>query len=180
MARHVAFLRAVNVSPRWVKMERLRELLSDKGFGDVATHIQSGNVRFDTTLRSRPKIVAALESAMEAEFGFPVPVVLRSPAQLDEIVSAATRFDDPIPGVERRYVTLCAETPSAEAARTLDEWDADGERLKVVGDEIHWWLSKSTHQAKISNARLEKLVGVATTRDLKVMRTLADKWGARA
>jgi uncharacterized protein (DUF1697 family) len=180
MARHVAFLRAVNVSPRWVKMERLRELLTDNGFGDVVTHIQSGNVRFDTTMRSRAKIIAALETALEGEFGFPVPVVLRSPQQLNQIVTAATGFDDPFAGVERRYVTLCAQRPSAEAARTVDAWSVEGERLKVVGDEIHWWLGKPAHEAKISNARLERLVGVATTRDLKVMRALADKWGAPA
>lgn len=180
MAQYVAFLRAVNVSPRWVKMERLRELLGDSGFRDVATHIQSGNVRFGTSMRSRAKIIDALESAMETEFGFPVPVVLRTPAQLVEIADTAHGLDDPLGGADRRYVTLCAQTPSAHAVRTLDEWDVDGERLKVVGDEIHWWLGKSTHEAKISNARIEKLVGVATTRDLKVMRTLADKWGARA
>jgi hypothetical protein len=32
--------------------------------------------------------------------------------------------------------------------------------------------------ARINNARVEKLLGVATTRDLKVVTTLAERWGA--
>jgi len=177
MAVHIAFLRAVNVAPRWVKMEQLRKLLSDNGFDDVETHIQSGNIRLRTAMRSRAKIVATLERLIEDEFGFPVPVVLRTPDQLSRIAAHADALPDPIDGVQSRYVTFCVETPSSGTARTIGGWEVDGERLMVDGDEIHWWLAKSAHQAKISNARIEKLVGPATTRDLKVVRALAAKWG---
>lgn len=177
MTVRVAFLRAVNVGNRKVPMERLRSVLADAGFRDVATHIQTGNVLLTTSLRSDARIVAALEQAMLAEWGFEVPVMLRTQQDLVRIVADADRHDDPLPDTERRYVSLLTKPAPAAAAKTLDGWDAAGERLRVEGSEVHWWLAKSTHQAKISNARLEKLVGPATTRDLKVMRALADKWG---
>ena len=44
MPSYVAFLRAVNVGGRFVKMAGLRTALEDAWFTDVATHIQSGNV----------------------------------------------------------------------------------------------------------------------------------------
>ena len=54
MPRYVAFLRAVNVGRgRKVEMARLRKLLTEAGYGNVSTYIQSGNVFFDSSSRSK-------------------------------------------------------------------------------------------------------------------------------
>ncbi len=178
MPTHLAFLRAANVSPRWVKMDLLRNVLQQNAFDNVETYIQSGNIRV-TTARRSPRIVGEqLERVIEQEFGFPVPCLMRSPHELRDIASYAEQLTSPFPGEDvRRYVTLCSAPVPGEAAATLDAWDRPGERLMVHGSEVHWWLTVPTHQARISNARLEKLVGTATTRDLKVIRALADRWG---
>ncbi|WP_382403589.1 DUF1697 domain-containing protein [Flexivirga alba] len=178
MARHVVLLRAVNVGGRWVKMQRLREVLTSAGFDDVQTHIQSGNVFLGSPMRSAQKVGAALEQLLEAEFGFAIPCVVRSPAQLRQVAEYAEGLPDPLEGgTLRRYVTFLQEPLPADRAAVLSEWDVPGERLHPVGSEIHWWLAKPAHEAKISNAVLERGGPVATTRDLKVVRTLADKWG---
>ena len=52
MPSYVAFLRAVNVGGRFVKMAELRAALEDAGFTDVETHIQSGNVFVRSRRRS--------------------------------------------------------------------------------------------------------------------------------
>ncbi len=44
------------------------------------THIQSGNVRVTTSMRSAAKVEASLRSLISDEFGFDVPVVVRRPA----------------------------------------------------------------------------------------------------
>ena len=53
----------------------------------------------------------------------------------------------------------------------------EGERLAVRGRAVHWWLGKPTRAAKIGNVRIEKALGPGTTRDLKVVATLAGRWG---
>jgi hypothetical protein len=45
-----------------------------------------------------------------------------------------------------------------------------------VGRAVHWWLDHTTAAAKLSNARLERLTGPATTRDVKVVAKLVEKW----
>ena len=57
MPRYVAFLRAVNVGGRLVKMDELRGLFGEAGLRDVETFIASGNVIFSTTATA----TAALE-----------------------------------------------------------------------------------------------------------------------
>ena len=181
MPTYVAFLRAVNIRPRWVKMARLREVLADAGFTDVDTYIQSGNVKVSTPRRSPARVRAQLEQIIEDEFGFPVPCIIRTPQQLREIAEYAESLTSPldpaeIVEAERRYITFNTEPLTAEQLDFCARWQQPGERLLGHGSEIHWWLGMPTHEAKISNARIERLGIQATTRDLKVVRTLATRW----
>lgn len=179
MTTRIALLRAVNVAGRTMKMERLRTVLTEAGYTDVATHIQTGNVRFTTTMRSDARITTALEKLLAVEFGFDTSVVLCTPADLDRVVAAADALPEPFPGVLRQYVTFCRNEIDDDARTEIEGVQIDGERLVVSGREVHWWLAKSAHDAKMSNAWLERRVGVATTRDLRVVRAMAQKWGTR-
>ena len=50
MARFVAFLRAVNVGKRTVAMAAARAALTDLGYSDVASFVNSGNLIFSATV----------------------------------------------------------------------------------------------------------------------------------
>jgi uncharacterized protein (DUF1697 family) len=177
VATYIAFLRAVNVGQRWVKMERLRTHLSGHGFDDVVTHIQSGNVRVTTSVRSAPQLERSLRALISEEFGFDVPVIVRTPAQLRRTADAAETLDSPLGADARRYVTFTTGGISAAGRMALEEWSEPGERVTVVGADVVLFLTKAAHEAKLTNARLEKLTGATgTARDIKVVRALADKW----
>lgn len=179
MPRHIALLRAVNVGGRWAKMQRVREVLSANGFEGTETYIQSGNVLVATPMRSAAKVAAALEAALEEEFGFAIPCIMRSPAQLTATVAYAETLADPLDGVtQHRFVTFFREPIPTDRADTLALWSEAGERLHPSGTELHWWLGKPAHEAKVSNALLERGGLVATTRNLNVVRTLAARWGS--
>ena len=66
MPSYVAFLRAVNVGGRFVKMAELRLALEDAGFTDVATHIQSGNVFVRSGRRSCAAVATVELDAWDA------------------------------------------------------------------------------------------------------------------
>lgn len=179
MPTFVAFLRAVNVGKRWVKMEELRNVLGDNDFRDVATHIQSGNVRVSTPLRSVAKVEARLRSVISEAFGFDVPVVVRTPTQLRQIAEAADALESPLSERARRYVTFTTGTLSPTGVAALEEWAVPGEAARVIGQDVVLFLDTSSHAAKLTNVRLERLLGVTgTARDIKVVRTLAARWGA--
>ena len=65
MPRYVAFLRAVNVGGRIVKMDALRGHFAAAGFANVETFIASGNVIFDTRAKAGPALEAKIEAALE-------------------------------------------------------------------------------------------------------------------
>lgn len=80
MATYVAFLRAINLgAKRKFPKDAIVAAVEAAGFTEVETYINTGNVRFDTTMRSRAKIEAALEEAFLADRGFEVPTIVFTP-----------------------------------------------------------------------------------------------------
>jgi uncharacterized protein (DUF1697 family) len=177
MPAYVAFLRAINVGGRFIKMVDLRAGLSHAGFGDVESQIQSGNLRFTSSLRSAAKVELAVEEALQELCGFTVRTIVRTPSQLGELTSYGQGLKAPMEGELRRYVTFLKDDPDDAYAATLNGWDIAGERAQVRGREVYIWLAHPSHEAKLSNARIERGGVVATTRDWKVVSTLAEKWG---
>ncbi|MDH6129314.1 DUF1697 domain-containing protein [Kitasatospora sp. GP82] len=92
---YIAFLRAINVGGRTVTMERLRALFTELGLGGVRSYIQSGNVFFTTEETDRAALTARIEQHLEAALGYPVPTMLRTVGEVEELVAA-----DPFAGVE--------------------------------------------------------------------------------
>jgi hypothetical protein len=46
----------------------------------------------------------------------------------------------------------------------------------VSGRAVHILITDPYHNAKLTNATIEKELGLATNRNLKVIRAIADKW----
>ena len=80
MPTYVAFLRAINLGPsrKFAKAD-IVAAVEDCGFTEVETYINTGNVRFRTSMRSRPKVESALEEAFREQAGFEVPTIVMTP-----------------------------------------------------------------------------------------------------
>ena len=176
MSTWIGFLRAVNVGKRQYPMAELRAALTAAGLEDVETHIQTGNVRVSTRMRSRERVVAALEAAMLADRGFEVPVVLLTPAELAQVVADAdavrAEHGDP---AWRQYVELLAAQPDAAAA-ALIEGGVPGARALVRERAVHLLYDVAFGEAKAPRAAVNRAFGVSTNRNLTVLRNLSEKW----
>jgi len=176
MPTYIAFLRAVNVGKRMFAKAAIVQACEDAGCTDVETYINSGNVRVTTPLRSRAKVEAALEKAFRDAAGFEVPTIVLTPKELSQVAADADEVAAGHDGL--RYVSLLKDVPTAAAAGKLHAAGQEGERAEVRGRAVHLLLGEDYHSAKLDNAVVEKHLGVATNRNVKVVRTLAEKWGA--
>jgi uncharacterized protein (DUF1697 family) len=175
MATYVAFLRAINLgATRKFPKASIITAVEAAGFEDVETYINTGNVRFATTMRSRTRIETALEQAFEAEAGFSVPTIVLTPTELRAVAADAERFARSHEG--QHYVSLLKEKPTAARVKALREACVEPERCEVGDRAAHLFLGPDYHTARLSNATVEKHLGVATNRNVRVIRTLAEKW----
>jgi uncharacterized protein (DUF1697 family) len=89
-APFVALLRGINVGGRnKVPMKELLTCVEAGDYSEVQTYIQSGNVVFATANTDPQAMERDLEQRIEESFGFPVPVVVRSLAEMTKTVKSA-------------------------------------------------------------------------------------------
>ena len=179
MPTYIALLRAVNIGKRQVKMAALREWLEDEGFTDVETYIQTGNVKVTTRMRSADRVEERLEKVLAERCGFEVVCIVFTPEQLSGVLADAEALDPPFGNVEdqRRYVVFFKETVPAAHGREMEDYTPANERIFARGRAVHVWIRGNFHEAKVFGKFTKELTS-GTNRDLKVVRTLVEKWGA--
>ncbi len=86
---YVALLRGINVGGKnKVEMNQLKAVFEEAGMTSVRTYINSGNVIFSSTIRSRARLVRLLEEAIAQRFGFKIDVVVRDIKSMRAVVEA--------------------------------------------------------------------------------------------
>ena len=167
MPATVALLRAVNVGGNKVPMAELRAVCAELGYADASTFIASGNVVFPT---AAPE-AAVLEAAIAAHFGFDTTVVYRTAAQLAKLVAAkpfGKRTAD-------AYVAFLARKPARASFEALSTSDYPDEAWERVGEDLVLLYPSGFHRAKLTTARLERLLNVpATMRNWRTATKLAE------
>jgi uncharacterized protein (DUF1697 family) len=175
-SRYVALLRGINVGrARQVDMPRLREILTARGHREVRTHLRSGNVVLDSAM-SEAELAADLEGAIEAEFGFAVPVVVRTGAELAAVVAG-----DPFPTLAadpaRYLVTFLPRPPAPDRVDALPPVEGGGEYL-VRGRELYLWLPDGIANTPLAAWKWDRLLGVSGTgRNWNTVTKLAEMAG---
>ena len=174
MPRYVALLRAVNLgAKRKVPMADLRALLGELGLENVRTYVQSGNAIFDSG-EQPDALKTTLEDRLQATFGFEIPVVLRTRAEIAAVVAA-----DPLGDVAdepKRYHVLFLD---GVLDRTrLADFDPAAVAPEVVhlGDrEIYVWSPEGVRSSKAFTAVGDRRIGVAATaRNWRTVTTLLE------
>jgi len=167
-------LRGINVGGHAkVPMTELRAMFCDMGHLDARTYIQSGNVVFGASA-STAALQSAIEERLEERLGLGIKVVLRTGAQLDDVVSHNPLVD----GKRDRaklHVTFLGSKPASSRVSVLDREAFLPDEFEVVGREVYLHCPDGYGRTKINNSFFERALGVsATTRTWKTVTTLAD------
>lgn len=176
MPRYVAFLRAVNVGGRVVKMDALRRNFEAEGFTGVETFIASGNVIFDTKAKPGHALETRIESALKKALGYDVPTFVRP---LADVVAAAQRtvFAETAVATAGALVVGFLRAPLDAAAQTrLAELNSDLHHFAAVGAEVYWLLHMKQSESKLTPGQIERALGGPTTmRSIVSLRKLVAK-----
>ncbi len=181
-SKYIAFLRAINVGNRNIKMADLRMLFEEMGFANVETFIASGNVIFDTPSQLVPELEQQIEAHLAERLGYTVDTFIRTPAQLAEIV-AHEPFGpiELVKGGNTLYVAFLAKPLDDEAKIKLFAQKTAVDDFQVKGSEAYWLHQKQLGDSKFSGGVLEKVIGApATLRNVNTIRRLAKKYPPEA
>lgn len=173
MLEYISLLRGINVSGKMIKMDQLKSLYESLGLSEVTTYIKSGNVLFNVKNQDPPELKSKLQDQILSNLGFEVKVLIRTRAELQEIIdnnpfikAGRTEFD-------QMHVTLLEEKPAAEVLNSLTSLPATKDQFRVVNREIYLLCPEGYGRTVFSNNFFEKKLKVpATTRNWNTIKKL--------
>jgi uncharacterized protein (DUF1697 family) len=170
----VALLRAVNVGGRKLPMADFRKQVTELGWENVASYIQSGNLVFDADC-SAAEAEAALEALIRTHYGYEAPAIVRTRDQW-----AAYPDGNPFPEAARDtpnyLLMLVAKEPiRADAADVIQARATAGEQVRKVGEALWIPFPEGSGTSKLTPALIDKAIGSsATSRNYRTVCTLLD------
>ncbi len=174
MKQYVAFLRAINVGgTKAVKMDDLRKIFESFGFTNVHTHINSGNVIFNTT--ETDDMEAVLERHLETAMGFKVETFLRT---MEEVANVVNRPAFEMQDGETLHVVFLRNRQPAEKIpkQNLLSLRSEADDFAIQGSEVYN-LRRNRDKSIFSNNLIEKTLKVkGTTRNITTLRKIVEKY----
>jgi uncharacterized protein (DUF1697 family) len=152
-------------------MPELRDLLSEAGFENVRTYVQSGNVVLDSELAPN-EVERTCERLIDDRFGLAITVIARTREELAEVVER-----NPLGHVaenpKRYQVSFLRDELEPAVAKKLQQAAIAPEQVVVAGREIFAWHPAGVARSKLWGRLAGKDLGVpATARNWTTVTTL--------
>jgi len=160
---YVAFLRGINLGGKnRLSMTELAAMFAAAGCSDVKTYIQSGNVLFKANARMAARVPAAIQQRIAGRFGYRVPVVLRTAAEL-AAVARNNPFLSSSADIQRLHVMFLDEKPDSRKVAALDPTRSPPDEFRVRGREVYLHLPNGVARTKLSNEYFDRTLATLST-----------------
>jgi len=167
MQTYIALLRGINVSgQKKINMNELLSYMEEVGLKDTKTYIQSGNLIFNSELRSQ-ELKNLIQNKIEKEYNFFVPVLIFTKNETDLIIEQ-NPYIKPHVDIKFIYVTFLTEKPSNESTEEIKDYKKSNDEFIIRGKVIYIYCPGGYGRTKLTNNFFEKKLNVtATTRNWK-------------
>ncbi|WP_073404110.1 DUF1697 domain-containing protein [Bacteroides luti] len=174
---YIALLRGINVGGKnIIKMTELKKVFDSIGLCEVQTYIQSGNVIFKSN-EEEAVLQSKIEDNIESALGFPVKVVLRTLAELEDIILDCPFSKNEISEAESLsdkeclYVALLSTALQKEKTEYLNAYRSDSDDYRIIGRNVYLLFRNSISKSKLAN-NVQKLDAAVTVRNWKTLNKL--------
>ena len=174
MTAFVALLRGVNVGKaKRVPMGAFRAVLTQLGYEDVATLLNSGNAVFRAHRGAPAAHAAAIASALRHDLDFEVPVVVVSMNGLATAVAEcpfATEATDP----SRLLVAFAQDREALSSLASLATLVAGREKFALGSQAAYLWCPEGILESRAAKTLLGKAGRPVTTRNWSTVLKLSE------
>jgi uncharacterized protein (DUF1697 family) len=173
MTAYAILLRGVNVGGSGsLPMASLREVLTDLGYDDVRTYLQSGNAVF-TTSASASTVHDDVAKGLATTVGREISLLVRTHAQLTKVVDGWPFATSGTPTT--KHVVFLDKPADAKPLKDIDEPAFAPEKLSASGTHVYLSLPNGLGRSKLApivNRKLAK--AVSTMRNWNTVTALAE------
>jgi uncharacterized protein (DUF1697 family) len=163
---HIALLRGINVGGhRQVGMTNLRDFLTQLGFENVRSVLQSGNLVFGSRSRFGAELERYLEMEASKRLALEVDIYVRTAEEWKSVVrqNPFRKEAERDPG---HLIALFLKNAPAPKDVALLQSDISGpELVKAKGKQAYLFYPNGMGRSKLTTAMIEKRIGRGTARN---------------
>ncbi len=153
-------------------MPELRAIVEGLGHADVEIYLQSGNVVFTPAAKAPKDLAGSLATAISDATGHDVPVVIRTGAELQLVVSGSPY---PVADPTRLVVAFLSEPVELVALGLGDLADYLPDELTLAGREIYVSVPNGQARSKLmEKLTTKRLPATLTVRNWRTVTALAE------
>jgi uncharacterized protein (DUF1697 family) len=140
---------------------KLREKLSEAGFENVATYINSGNAILRSRL-ARKNVIATIAELCRRHFGFQKAIFAPTLAEWDELIARNPFPEAAATAPTTVHAALLASAPRAEDLDRLRGCAVAGEAIEVIGNVAYVHTPEGFGRSKLAE-KFDPWIGVTNT-----------------
>lgn len=165
MNKYIVLLRGINVGGRnKLPMADLRTLLSNNGYKNITTYIQSGNILLNST-ESVEKINESIKQLIKQQFDYDIPVITLTVEEIEKCFTENPylKFED---NLKNLHVTFLRNVPKNDLVENFKINCTNNDSYTIVGKNIYLHTPNGYQNTKFTNTQFEKKLKIqATTRN---------------
>lgn len=176
MSTWICLLRGVNLGAHnKLNMPALRAALTDEGFSDVRTYIQSGNVIVRSDASGADDVARMVRDVINNRFDLTIPVVVRTPAQLRDLLTWCPFRVEALERPTVVHLLHLATPPDPDRATALAEQDWSPDEIAIGESDVAIKYATTMHRSRLQHsAVLRRLKVDGTARNWRTLQALVE------
>jgi uncharacterized protein (DUF1697 family) len=164
MAAYIALLRGVNLAGhKMVAMADLRAMLTDLGFAEPRSLLQSGNLVFQARAQASARLERVLEQEAQRRLDLETEFHVRTAAEWQTIIRS-----NPFPDAARKdpghLLMMCFKNaPAAKDVKALQAAIKGREVVRAVGRQAYVIYPDGVGSSRLTTALIDKTLGLRGT-----------------
>lgn len=147
MTRYIALLRGINISGKnKISMPELKTALGEKGFADVKTYLNSGNVLFSDDEMDVVKLAEQIRIIILETFQLEIPVFVISQDELKGLLSKAPSWwGSDSKDIYDNLIFAIAPYSIKTVAEKIGEPTVELEKVELCGNAAFWSFDRKRY-----------------------------------
>lgn len=174
MTKWIALFRGINVGGNnKLPMKELRDLVSELGFDDPKTYIQSGNLVFGSTEKDVAKLEKQIADAVEKRFGFRAFILIRKVVDIKHALDHNPFAKKVTEGKQCHIYFLEGDDGKYDEA-ALKQLATETEEFALKGDLLYLFAPEGVGNSKLAEKLPKYLPKRYTARNLNSVQAVLD------
>ena len=179
--KYIALLRGINISGKnKISMSELKLELEKNKYQNVSTYLNSGNVIFETNMKSKGDIIKDLCTIIKNKFNLEIPIFIMTSLELEDILNNYPNWwGTDNKKIYDNLIFIIPPTQYEEVYNTIGTPSKDIEKIKEYNNSIFWSYDlknyrKSNWWSKTASTNIKDKITIRTANTMKKILEICD------